>query len=48
MKDTRITGEKIILRPLEKKDLADKVRWFNDPELIRLFFWKKHSSLKKP
>lgn len=47
MKDTKIIGEKIVLRPLEKKDLADKVRWFNDPEINKTLFLDEPLELEK-
>jgi len=29
----KIVGERVRLRPLEKDDLENRVRWFNDPEV---------------
>jgi RimJ/RimL family protein N-acetyltransferase len=33
MADTKNSGENVRLRRMEKKDLANKVKWFNDPEI---------------
>lgn len=47
MKDTTLVGEKIVLRPLEEKDLANKVRWFNDPEINKTLFLEENFELEK-
>ena len=33
MFNVKITGDNIILRPLAKADLENRVRWFNDPQV---------------
>ncbi len=47
MKDTTLVGEKIVLRPLEEKDLVNKVRWFNDPEINKTLFIDEPLELAK-
>ncbi len=47
IKDIILHGEKIILRPLEKKDLSNKVRWFNDPEINKTLFIDEPLELDK-
>jgi len=33
MLGTKITGDRIVLRPFDKADLENRVRWFNDPDV---------------
>jgi RimJ/RimL family protein N-acetyltransferase len=43
----KITGDHIILRPLEKADLENRVRWFNDPDVRRTLVLTERFELEK-
>jgi RimJ/RimL family protein N-acetyltransferase len=47
MEDIKIVGKKIRLRPMEKKDSANKVKWFNDPEINRTLLLDEQLQLNK-
>ncbi len=42
-----IIGGEFRLRPLRKGDMANKVRWYNDPEVNRTLLLDEHLDLKK-
>jgi RimJ/RimL family protein N-acetyltransferase len=47
MLGTTITGDHIILRPLNKADIENRVRWFNDPDVRKTLIINEQFELKK-
>jgi RimJ/RimL family protein N-acetyltransferase len=47
MPGTTITGDHIILRPLNKTDIENRVRWFNDPDIRKTLIISEQFELKK-
>jgi RimJ/RimL family protein N-acetyltransferase len=47
MLETKITGDHIILRPLRKADLENRVRWFNDPDVRKTLIVCEQFELEK-
>jgi ribosomal-protein-alanine N-acetyltransferase len=43
----RIISDNIILRPLQKADLQNRVRWFNDPQVKQTLVVSEHFELEK-
>jgi len=43
----RIISDNIILRPLQKADLENRVRWFNDPQVRQTLVVSEHFELEK-
>ena len=47
MPGTIITGDHIILRPLNKADIETRVRWFNDPDVRKTLIISEQFELEK-
>jgi RimJ/RimL family protein N-acetyltransferase len=47
MLGTIITGDHIILRPLIKADIENRVRWFNDPDVRKTLIINEQFELEK-
>ena len=47
MLGTIIKGDHIILRPLDKADIENRVRWFNDPDVRQTLIISERFELKK-
>ena len=47
MLGTTITGKNIVLRPLGKTDIENRVRWFNDPDIRKTLIISEHFELEK-
>jgi diamine N-acetyltransferase len=47
MLGTTITGKNIILRPLNKADIENRVRWFNDPDVRKTLIISERFELDK-
>jgi len=47
MSDFVITGENIVLRPLAKADIVNRVKWFNDPEVRKTLIINERFELEK-
>jgi RimJ/RimL family protein N-acetyltransferase len=43
----RIEGQKVILRDMEKADVANKVKWFNDPDVNKTLLVEEKLELDK-
>ncbi|MBN2019144.1 MAG: GNAT family N-acetyltransferase [Sedimentisphaerales bacterium] len=43
----RIQGQTVTLREMEKSDVANKVKWFNDPEVNKTLFLDEKLDLQK-
>lgn len=43
----KITGNSIILRPLDKTDLENRIRWFNDPDVRKTLIVSERFELDK-
>ncbi|MGB7581134.1 MAG: GNAT family protein [Sedimentisphaerales bacterium] len=42
-----ITGNHLVLRPLDKADLENRVRWFNDPDVRKTLILSERFELEK-
>ncbi|MFA5252084.1 MAG: hypothetical protein WC454_05825, partial [Phycisphaerae bacterium] len=42
-----ITGDHIVLRPLNKADIENRVRWFNDPDVRKTLIISERFELGK-
>jgi RimJ/RimL family protein N-acetyltransferase len=47
MLNAHITGDRIVLRPLEKADLENRVRWYNDPRVRETLVMDETFELRK-
>jgi len=47
MLNAHITGDRIVLRPLEKADLENRVRWYNDSQVRQTLVVSEQFELKK-
>jgi RimJ/RimL family protein N-acetyltransferase len=47
MPESVITGENIVLRPLAKADIENRVNWFNDPDVRKTLIINEQFELKK-
>ena len=47
MLGTTITGDHIVLRPLNKTDIENRVRWFNDPDVRKTLIINERFELGK-
>ncbi|MBE3144293.1 MAG: GNAT family N-acetyltransferase [Planctomycetes bacterium] len=47
MLGTKITGDRIVLRPLNKADIENRVRWFNDPDVRKTLIVSEQFELGK-
>lgn len=47
MLGTTITGNHIVLRPLNKADIENRVRWFNDPDVRKTLIISERFKLEK-
>jgi RimJ/RimL family protein N-acetyltransferase len=47
MLGTVITGDHIVLRPLNKADIENRVRWFNDPDVRQTLIISERFELEK-
>jgi RimJ/RimL family protein N-acetyltransferase len=47
MLGTIITGDHLVLRPLDKADIENRVRWFNDPEVRKTLIISELFELEK-
>jgi RimJ/RimL family protein N-acetyltransferase len=47
MLGTTITGDHIVLRPLNKTDIENRVRWFNDPDVRKTLIISERFELDK-
>ncbi|MGD0552235.1 MAG: GNAT family protein [Sedimentisphaerales bacterium] len=47
MLGTTITGNHLVLRPLNKADLENRVRWFNDPDVRKTLILSERFELEK-
>ncbi|MGD1041776.1 MAG: GNAT family protein [Sedimentisphaerales bacterium] len=47
MLGTAITGDHIVLRPLNKADIENRVRWFNDPDVRKTLIISDRFELDK-
>lgn len=47
MLGTTITGNHIVLRPLNKADIENRVRWFNDPDVRKTLIISELFELEK-
>jgi RimJ/RimL family protein N-acetyltransferase len=47
MQGTKITGDYIVLRPLAKADIENRVRWFNDPDVRKTLIISERYEVEK-
>ena len=47
MLGTTITGDHIVLRPLNKADIENRLRWFNDPDVRKTLIISERFELDK-
>ena len=47
MPESVITGENIVLRPLTKADIENRVKWFNDPDVRKTLIINERFELEK-
>jgi RimJ/RimL family protein N-acetyltransferase len=47
MPGTKITGDNIVLRPLSKADIENRVKWFNDPEVRKTLVISERFEVEK-
>jgi len=47
MLGTKITGDHIVLRPLIKADIENRVKWFNDPDVRKSLIVSEQFELEK-